>query len=111
MAMRGPGKRVSNGPDDTARDGDVWRIMAPGIGFNGKQRRHPNEKPLELMQRLVLLCSNPGDTILDPYAGSGTTLQAARALGRKVVGMELVEAHCATAVQRLEQQELFGGAA
>ena len=45
-------------------------------------------KPLELTRRLVILLSNPGDVVLDPYAGSGTTLKAAFALGRRSLGIE-----------------------
>ena len=45
-------------------------------------------KPLDLTRRLILLLSNPGDTVLDPYAGSGTTLKAAFALGRRSLGIE-----------------------
>lgn len=100
--------RVSKGPVDTARDGDVWPINAPGCGFNAANRRHPNEKPLELMERLVLLCSDPGDLIIDPCCGSGTTIEAARKLGRRAIGIDVVEAHCLTAVERLGQQVLPG---
>jgi len=49
---------------------------------------HPFEKPLSLIERLVRIYSNPGDLVLDPFCGSGTTLVACQNLGRRVVGIE-----------------------
>jgi site-specific DNA-methyltransferase (adenine-specific) len=86
-----------------ARLGDVWRDASPGIGFHARLRRHPNEKPVALVQRLVELCSDPGDTVLDPWAGSGTTLVAARALGRRAIGIEIDARYCEIAAERLRQ--------
>lgn len=95
-----------------ARMGDVWRDPSPGAGFNAHQRLHPNEKPLSVMRRLVQLCSNPGDVVVDPFAGSGTTLRAAKDLGRRAVGIEIDEGHCKTAAERLGQDVFdFGEAA
>jgi site-specific DNA-methyltransferase (adenine-specific) len=91
---------------DTVRAGDVWRDASPGIGILAKQRLHPNEKPLALLHKLVLLCSMPGELIIDPTMGSGTTLRAAKDLGRRAIGIELDERHCETAAHRLSQQVL-----
>jgi hypothetical protein len=99
---------VNGDRGDTVRGSDVWRDTSPGIGFNAHRRLHPNEKPLSLMHRLVALCSSPGDLVIDPFMGSGTTLRACEDLGRRAIGIELVEAHCATAVERLRQGVLFG---
>lgn len=55
----------------------------------GKQTRHPNEKPLELIERLIRVSSKPGDLVVDPFLGSGTTAVAAKKLGRKYLGFEL----------------------
>lgn len=66
---------------------------------------HPTQKPLELMKWLVSTYSHRGDTILDPYAGSGSTLVAAAALGRKAIGIEQSEEYCATIAERLERGE------
>ena len=60
-------------------------------------------KPLPLMHELCSLFSNPADVIVDPFAGAGTTLVAAKNLGRKAIGIEKDEAMCALAVQRLAQ--------
>jgi len=91
---------------DECRLGDVWRDPSPGAGFNAHLRHHVNEKPLSLMARLVELCSNAGDTIIDPFAGSGTTLRAAKDLGRKAVGVELEELYCEIAAKRCAQEVL-----
>jgi site-specific DNA-methyltransferase (adenine-specific) len=54
-----------------------------------REREHPNEKPIDLISRLVATHSNRGDLILDPFMGSGTTGVAAVKLGRKFIGIEI----------------------
>ena len=65
---------------------------------------HPAQKPVELVQ--YLLGKVGGTTILDPFMGSGTTLRAAKDLGRKAIGIEIEERYCEIAVKRLAQQVL-----
>jgi len=65
---------------------------------------HPCPKPLPLMRELVELFTDPGETILDPFAGSGTTGVAAYQLGRKAILVELEERWCEVAAKRLEAQ-------
>jgi site-specific DNA-methyltransferase (adenine-specific) len=62
---------------------------------------HPTQKPVRLIEFLL---SVGGDTILDPFMGSGTTLVAAKQLGRKAVGIEIEERYCEIAVRRLQQE-------
>lgn len=50
--------------------------------------RHPTQKPLDLLERIILACTNEGDLILDPFMGSGTTGVAAVKLNRRFVGIE-----------------------
>lgn len=55
----------------------------------GERTPHPTQKPLELVRRLVQAFSYPGDSVLDPFVGSGTTMVACRELGRKCTGIEI----------------------
>jgi len=71
-----------------------------------KETSHPNEKPLTIVQKLVVLGSQPGETILDPFAGSGTTGRAAKDLGRKAVLIEREERYCEIAARRMAQEVL-----
>ena len=73
-----------------------------------RDRLHPNEKPLELVTWFLELHSIEGDTVLDPFMGSGTTLVAAKRLGRRAIGIEIEERYCEIAVNRLRQGVLFG---
>ena len=72
---------------------------------------HPTVKPLPMVADFVRLFTNPGELVLDPFAGSGTTLRAAKDEGRKAIGVELDERYCELIAKRLSQDTLFGGAA
>ena len=69
--------------------------------------QHPTEKPVELAAHFIRLHSKFDDLILDPFCGSGTTLVAAKQLGRKAIGVEISEAYCKIAVERLKQEILI----
>lgn len=68
-------------------------------------RVHPTQKPLDLM-RWCLTFFPDAETVLDPFMGSGTTLRAAKDLGRRAIGIEIEERYCELAVQRLSQGTL-----
>jgi site-specific DNA-methyltransferase (adenine-specific) len=72
-------------PDKQMRS--VWSIpnTPQREKFYGK---HPTQKPLALLERIVLACTKPGDLVLDPFSGSGTTGVAALSLGRSFIGFE-----------------------
>ena len=70
---------------------------------------HPTSKPLAMVADWVEKFTLPGDLVLDPFAGGGTTLRAAADLGRKAIGVELDEAYCEIAARRLSQGVLDFG--
>jgi site-specific DNA-methyltransferase (adenine-specific) len=80
-------------------DGDILRYRAVPVA----QRLHPAEKPIALVARLIAKHSG---AVLDPFCGSGTTLVAARDLGRRSVGIEIEERYCEIAAQRCAQEIL-----
>jgi len=72
------------------------------------KNRHPTLKPLSLMQYLARLTKTPtGGVVIDPFAGSGTTLLASKLEGRKAIGIELSEAYCEIIAKRLEHSDYF----
>lgn len=86
----------------------MYRILHGGVvNANGKGPRfHPTEKPILLMQRIIEQDFKKANVILDPFAGSGTTLIAARRLNRASIGIELEQKYCDVIVQRLRQEVL-----
>jgi DNA modification methylase len=67
---------------------------------------HPTQKPLPLIKWCINL-AEPIETILDPFMGSGTTLRAAKDLGRKAIGIEIEKKYCDIAIERLRQGVLL----
>lgn len=74
---------------------------------SGGKHLHETQKPIELMSELAALFTDLDDLILDPFMGSGTTLRAAKDLGRRAIGIELEEKYCEIAALRLAQEVLF----
>ena len=74
-----------------------------------EKSQHPTPKPIGWMTWAVNLGSRESDTILDPFMGSGTTLRAAKDLGRRAIGIEIEEKYCEIAARRLQQEVLFAG--
>ena len=69
-------------------------------------RVHTTQKPEALMLDLVAKFTDPGDLILDPFAGAGTTLVAAKRMGRRAIGIEMSEQYCEATVSRLAQESI-----
>jgi site-specific DNA-methyltransferase (adenine-specific) len=67
----------------------------------GDKRYHETQKPFSLMVEILEDFTNPGQLVMDPFAGSGTTLIAAKALGRKFLGVEAHPEYCKVANERI----------
>lgn len=88
----------------------VFRYLWSG-GYRAGERGdyfHPTQKPIDLMRWCMTLPGVPEGVVLDPFMGSGTTLRAAKDLGRKAIGIEIEERYCEIAAKRLSQKVLFG---
>jgi site-specific DNA-methyltransferase (adenine-specific) len=72
---------------------------------------HPSEKPVEILEPLIRYAVPEGGLVLDPFAGSASTLLTARSLGRRAMGIEANEKYCEKAAERLSTPDLFGGVA
>ena len=80
-------------PENPIRDVIDWEYTG--------NKFHPTQKPLAALMPLIEAFSNPGDTVLDPFAGSGSSLLAARMLGRSYIGVEMDRKYHAIAAKRL----------
>lgn len=83
--------------------GDVWDIpkVTSGKGRASPERTdHPAQYPEEVIERIIKASSDPGDVILDPFLGSGTTMKVARDLGRSCIGFELDEEYMNDIIQQ-----------
>lgn len=67
---------------------------------------HPTVKPVDLLRRMIKWSTSTGEIVLDPFMGSGTTLRAAKDLGRRAIGIEIEERYCEIAAKRLSQEVL-----
>jgi site-specific DNA-methyltransferase (adenine-specific) len=101
--------RVDGEPSVERRDWHV-QLLAP-FGAHRERINHPCPRPLQQVEYIVLLASREGHTVLDPFCGSGTTLVAAKRLGRRAIGIEREEKYCEVAAKRLAQGALFGATA
>jgi site-specific DNA-methyltransferase (adenine-specific) len=91
------GRHLLNGK----REGAVWKI--PKV----KTEYHPTQKPEDIIMKIIEHSCPANGLILDPYMGSGTTLVAAKKLGRKAVGIELNPKYCDVAIDRLRQTTMM----
>jgi DNA modification methylase len=86
------------------RRGSVLRCLRPhSVGI----KRHPTEKPLDILRQMIESSTVMGETVLDPFCGSGSTLEAAKLEARKAIGIEIEEKYCEIAARRMSQEVLL----
>ena len=93
---------------------DGTRLMESVIEADTMRHKgavHPTQKPTAILDPLIRYSVPLGGLVLDPFAGSGSTLLTARSLGRRAIGVEISEEYCEKAAERLSIPDLFGGAA
>ena len=83
-----------------AKPKDVIEIPTTCNGM-GEKTKHPTQKPEELLRKVILSSSNPGDIVLDPFSGSGTTIVVAEQLGRKWIGCDICHEYNEWAIKRI----------
>ena len=99
VVMRPPGSTFLN-------DGPFSWYRKVHQTYNDSGKWHPAEKPLTVLIPYIGIHTQPDGIVLDPFMGSGTTLVAAKHLGRQAIGIEIEEKYCAIAVERLRQAVL-----
>jgi site-specific DNA-methyltransferase (adenine-specific) len=81
------GMGTKNGQPNRALS-NVWYDISPIVPWSKERVKHPTQKPVQLMERIVTIFSNENDTVLDCFAGSGSTIIAAKRLNRQFIGIE-----------------------
>ena len=100
-------------PESFSADEDTWFVSRVCGTFKERKGWHGCQMPEKILGRIINACSNEGETVLDPFAGSGTTLAVAKKLNRRYLGFELSPEYAERAEQRLDSitsgQPLDGG--
>ena len=91
--------------EEFGADKDTWRVSRVCGTFKEREGWHGCQMPEAILQRIIAVSSNPGDKVLDPFLGSGTTALAAKNLGRQYLGFEISEEYWQQANRRLTDNE------
>ena len=83
---------------------DIWHDIKALLNISKERLGYPTQKPIALYQRMIKASSNQGDTVLDPFAGSGTTLDAAQSLGRHWIGIDIGDTAIETIIDRMRNR-------
>jgi site-specific DNA-methyltransferase (adenine-specific) len=84
---------------------NLWTDITVPFWSMPENTDHPTQKPEKLVAKIILASSDPGNVVLDPFLGSGTTSVVAKKLGRRYVGIDLEETYCCLAEKRLDLAE------
>ncbi len=98
-------KESGSGNFRNTHPSNLWTDISVPFWSMPENTDHPTQKPEKLLAKVILASTNAGDTILDPFAGSGTTAVAAKKLGRDFVAIESDEQYCLLAQKRLDIAE------
>ncbi len=101
-------ERGENGDFRFTHPSNMWTDLTVPFWSMPENTDHPTQKPEKLLAKVILASSNPEDTVLDPFLGSGTSSVVAKKLGRKYVGIEKSKEYCLLAEKRLELAESDG---
>ncbi|MHC4066583.1 MAG: DNA-methyltransferase, partial [Planctomycetota bacterium] len=93
--------RPQDVPDGFGPDEDTWYFSRVCGTFGERRGWHGCQMPEQLLGRIIKACSNPGDMVLDPFVGSGTTLAVAKKLDRKWIGFEVSHEYASQARARI----------
>ncbi len=93
--------KTDNGGFRLTHPSNLWTDISVPFWSMPENTDHPTQKPEKLIAKLILASSDPGDVILDPFLGSGTSSVVAKKLGRSYVGIEIDEVYCCLAEKRL----------
>jgi site-specific DNA-methyltransferase (adenine-specific) len=94
-------EKTGNGNYRLTYPSNIWTDLTVPFWSMPENTDHPTQKPEKLLAKIILASSKPGDLVLDPFLGSGTTSVVAKKLGRRYVGIEIDEKYCCLAGKRL----------
>jgi site-specific DNA-methyltransferase (adenine-specific) len=99
-------QREEQGDFRITHPSNLWTDISIPFWSMPENTDHPTQKPEKLIAKLILASSKPGDVVLDPFLGSGTTSVVAKKLGRQYIGIEREEEYCLLAERRLELADI-----